>query len=409
METFVQIGAGNIGRSFVGQLFSRAGFEVVFVDVYEPVIAALNQQGRYRVEVKDICTETLWVENVRGVSGSEGEAVVRELTECRLCATSVGVKALPHVLPAVAEAIVQRRESGRPPLDIILAENLREAAAFVSGELARLVPPDFPLAESVGLVETSIGKMVPIMNEADRAADPLLVFAEAYNNLICDARGFRNPLPAVPGLDPKENIAAYVDRKSFIHNLGHALCAYLGHIEDPSLVYTWQTVAHPVVGAAVRAGMRESGQALIRQYPDEFDEANQQAHIEDLLRRFANEALGDTLQRVGRDLGRKLSREDRVIGALLNDLVQGVEPRMTALCAAAGMHFAATDEQGEVFPPDRQILFEVAINGVDQALIKFCGLRVGETLDDEARELISAANRHIVSCQLKGRSVLENY
>lgn len=409
METFVQIGAGNIGRSFVGQLFSRAGFEVVFIDVVEPVIAALNQQHRYRVEIKDRCPETIWVENVRGVDGRDKEAAVEELFACRLCATAVGPKALPHVLPNVAEALVRRRESGRPPLDIILAENLREAAGFVREHLARLLPPDFPLEESVGLIETSIGKMVPIMSEADRATDPLLVFAEAYNNLICDARGFHNPIPAVPGLDPKENIAAYVDRKSFIHNLGHALCAYLGYVEDPSLIYTWQAVEHPVIGPVVRAGMWESGRALIAQYPEEFNEENQAAHIEDLLGRFANQALGDTLHRVGRDLTRKLSREDRVIGALLNDLEQGVEPRVTALCAAAGMHFRAPDEKGELFPPDAKFLEETVAGGVEQVLAEVCGLVAGRQPDDQARELIRAAEAHINSSRVAGRPVLESY
>lgn len=409
METLVQIGAGNIGRSFVGQLFSRAGFEVVFIDVVESVIAALNQQHRYRVEIKDRCPESSWVENVRGVDGRDSVAAVQELFACRLCATAVGSKALPHVLPNVAQALVKRREAGRPPLDIILAENLREAAAFVREHLARLLPPDFPLDESVGLVETSIGKMVPIMSEADRATDPLLVFAEAYNNLICDAQGFRNPIPAVPGLDPKDNIAAHVDRKSFIHNLGHALCAYLGHVQDPSLVYTWQAVEHPVIGPAVRAGMWESGQALIAQYPAEFSEENQAAHIEDLLGRFANQALGDTLHRVGRDLTRKLSREDRVIGALLNDLDQGVEPRVTALCAAAGMHFRAPDEKGELFPPDAKFLEETARGGVEQVLSEVCGLVAGRPLEDQARELIRAAEAHINTCRVAGRPVLESY
>jgi mannitol-1-phosphate 5-dehydrogenase len=408
METFVQIGAGNIGRSFVGQLFARAGYEVVFIDVVEPVIAALNQHHRYRIEIKDRCPETIWVDNVRGVDGRETEAAVRELCDCRLCATSVGPNALPYVLPNVAQALVQRREAGRPPLDIILAENLREAATFVREHLARLLPPDFPLDESVGLVETSIGKMVPIMSEADRVADPLQVFAEAYNNLICDARGFRNPIPAVPGLDPKDNIAAYVDRKSFIHNLGHALCAYLGHVQDPSLVYTWQAVEHPVIGPAVRAGMWESGRALIAQYPEEFDEDNQTAHIEDLLGRFANQALGDTLHRVGRDLTRKLSREDRVIGALLNDLDQGVEPRVTALCAAAGMHFRAPDEKGELFPPDAKFLEKTVAGGGEPVLEEVCGLQAGRQPDDRARELILAAEAHIKSCRAAGRPVLES-
>ena len=32
-KKMVQFGAGNIGRSFIGQLFSRSGYEVVFVDI----------------------------------------------------------------------------------------------------------------------------------------------------------------------------------------------------------------------------------------------------------------------------------------------------------------------------------------------------------------------------------------
>ena len=47
-----------------------------------------------------------------------------------------------------------------------------------------------------------------------------------------DATAFRNPIPPIPGLDPKQHMAAYVDRKSFIHNLGHAASAYLAYLAD---------------------------------------------------------------------------------------------------------------------------------------------------------------------------------
>ena len=40
----VQFGAGNIGRSFIGQLFSKAGWDVVFVDIDELVIDELNRR-----------------------------------------------------------------------------------------------------------------------------------------------------------------------------------------------------------------------------------------------------------------------------------------------------------------------------------------------------------------------------
>ncbi|MCE5239620.1 mannitol-1-phosphate 5-dehydrogenase [bacterium] len=407
METFVQIGAGNIGRSFIGQLFSRAGFEVIFLDVVEDVIAALNRERRYRVEIKDRVPETIWVEHVRGVNSRDVAAAARALADCRCCGTAVGPKALPFVIPTLAEGLRLRHAEGKPPLDVIICENMREAAAAVRAGLVQHLPPGFPLDDVVGLVETSIGKMVPIMSAEDRAADPLLVFAEAYNTLICDAAAFKNPVPDVRGLDPKQNMKAYVDRKSFIHNFGHALCAYLGYLQDPSLTTTWQAVEHPVVGPAVRAGMWESGRALMEVYPEEFNEQNQGAHIEDLISRFANRALGDTLHRVGRDLQRKLSREDRVIGPLLMDLREGVEPEYTALCAAAGMHFRAPDEQGELFPADREFLDTMAPRGVEWVLSHVCGLDAAEPLDAQARALITAAEKRIRQAQADGRAVLD--
>ncbi|HOQ27820.1 MAG TPA: mannitol-1-phosphate 5-dehydrogenase, partial [Armatimonadota bacterium] len=274
----VQFGAGNIGRSFIGQLFSRAGYEVVFADVVPEVIRLLNERRRYRVEIKDDPPGTIWVENVRAVDGRDRDQVVAELTTADIAGTAVGPAALPHLFPVIAAALRARREQGRGPLDIILCENLRGAAATVREGVAALLPGDFPLDESLGLVETSIGKMVPIMTAAQRAADPLAVHAEAYNTLICDARGFRGPIPNVPGLDPKQNMRAYVDRKSFIHNLGHAITAYVGYVCDPRMVYLWEAVERPDVREVAEGAMWESARALIREYPEEFTEANQREH-----------------------------------------------------------------------------------------------------------------------------------
>src|SRR5690606_24195602 len=101
------------------------------------------------------------------------------------------------------------------PLDIILAENMRSAAEFVKNELVKYLPEGFPVDSYVGLIETSIGKMVPIMPLAELEKDPLVIFAEPYNTLILDAKAFRNPIPDVAGLAPKSNIKAWVDRKAF--------------------------------------------------------------------------------------------------------------------------------------------------------------------------------------------------
>ena len=40
----VMYGGGNIGRGFIGTLFSASGYETVFVDVVDAVVNTLNQE-----------------------------------------------------------------------------------------------------------------------------------------------------------------------------------------------------------------------------------------------------------------------------------------------------------------------------------------------------------------------------
>jgi mannitol-1-phosphate 5-dehydrogenase len=213
MPKLVQFGAGNIGRSFLGQLFARAGYEVVFVDIDAALVAALNAQRAYRLIVKhgDRQDETVWVRNVRAVHAGDAERVASEVADADLAATAVGARALAPVLTLLAKGLeLRRHRQGDAPLDVILAENLNRAAEMARTCLQMVLPEDYPLDRLVGLVETSIGKMVPLMRQSDLEVDPLWVFAEPYNRLILDKRAFLNPIPEVPGLAPMENMKAYV-------------------------------------------------------------------------------------------------------------------------------------------------------------------------------------------------------
>ena len=138
----------------------------------------------------------------------------------------------------------------------------------------------------------------------------------------------------------------------------------------------------------------ESAGALINLYPDEFDEANQTDHVDDLLNRFANRALGDTLYRVGRDIQRKLSREDRVVGALVCGLENGIEPTVTALCAAAGMRFRATDERGRMYERDREFAKCIWPRGLQAILDETCELEKAGP-EATARTMIDRADARL--------------
>lgn len=396
-NTLVMFGAGNIGRSFIGQLFSRAGYETVFIDVNDALIDALNERREYRVIIKrnDQPDETMWVKNARGVHGRDAEAVSREIAQASVMATAVGKGALPHILPTLALGLTRRfRERGAIPLDIIMAENYRNIAEFVREHLRPLLPADYPLDALVGLVETSIGKMVPIMKDEDARQDPLWVFAEAYNELILDKRGFKNPIPNVPGMAPKDNMQAYVDRKLFIHNAGHAAAAYFGYQANPAFEYLYEPLAIPALFQKVRACMTQSAVALNRAYPRDLTLPDLAVHIDDLLERFQNRALGDTIFRVGRDLPRKLEKNDRLIGAMLLAETRGCPCDLLAEAVVAACHFRAKDEHQQLFPADAAFAANDFPRGLTHILTQVCHLAPEHPAEAAVMAAIAGKYRH---------------
>jgi mannitol-1-phosphate 5-dehydrogenase len=380
-KKIIQYGAGNIGRSLVGQLFATAGWEVVFVDVADDIISALNREHRYRVIVKEEIESEIIVEGVRGVDGRDVESVAREIAGCDLLSTAVGPAILPRIVPSIAKGLAHRAH----PLNILLCENLRGAPDIVREALRKELPATYPLAERVGLIATSIGKMVPIMPVEVRARDPLEVWAEAYNKIVADRHGFLGEIPQVKGLVVRDCFEAYVDQKLFVHNLGHAAAAYLG--DHKGCITIAEAMAIPEIGKLAGDAMRESGEALLKLYPGELTRPEMEEHIEDLCRRFLNRALGDTVFRVGRDRPRKYAPNDRIIGALSAHHRAGVASPHTLEAAAAGLFFTAKDEKGERYSGDIEFERIREAKGIEGVLHEVSGLNPADLFD---RTLIEA-------------------
>jgi mannitol-1-phosphate 5-dehydrogenase len=352
-KKLVLFGAGKIGRSFIGQLFSRGGYEVVFVDINKDLIEELNRKREYRVIIKSHQDEVLTIRNIRGINAEHQASVVKEVSTAGIIAVSVGQKGLQGAVRMIASGLSERiRKYPEYPVDIIVAENMRNASEYFRQELKQFLPRGFPLDSYVGIIETSIGKMVPIMLKKDLEEDILQVFAEPYNTLILDRNAFRNPIPAIVGLAPKENMKAWVDRKLFIHNLGHAAAAYTGFLYNPDFKYLYEALSVNDIHRVVREAMMQAAESLIKKYPEEFSVAMLTEHIDDLLCRFQSKALGDTIFRVGCDLSRKLGPDDRLAGAirLARDFNQPYDKILLALVCASG--FKATDEHGYMLPSD---------------------------------------------------------
>ncbi len=323
MKKAVMYGAGNIGRGFIGKVFSDSGYEVCFIDVDDVLISEMNARGEYGVTIVSDDAKTVeTVKNVSAVDARSEEAAVR-IAACDIMATAVGVNVMPYIAENIAKAVRLRMAGG--PLDIILAENQIDADKVMRKYIYEKLSADEQkwADANLGLVKASIGRMVPPLTPEQRAEDPLQIVVEEYARLPVDSKGFKAGIPGLVGLEPFSPFDFFVKRKLFMHNMSHALCAYKGwplHYE-----YIWQAVGDEAIKDAAGEAMDSVIRALIKEFPN-ADEISLVEHKHDLLKRFANRALKDTVVRVANDPVRKLRANDRLTGAALYCLSVGVAP-----------------------------------------------------------------------------------
>src|SRR5665648_14324 len=394
-KKMVQFGAGNIGRSFIGQLFSRSGYEIVFVDINKELIRKLNEKRAYKLVIKrnEFPDEIILIENIRAVDCCEKEAVIREIVDADIMGTAVGKYVLPEIIPIIAQGLQLRNKiKGKSPLDIIIAENFRNVSDYLRKELKRYLPREYPFDELVGLIESSIGKMVPLMKEEDKKKDLLWVFAEPYNTLIVDKKGFKNPLPPIKNLWAVENIKAYVDRKLFIHNLGHSASAYLGYQYNSEMTFIYEALEVPEIYKTVRECMKQSAVALNGVYPNDLTLPDLQNHIDDLLFRFQNKSLGDTIFRVGRDLYRKLDKNERLVGPMLLAQSQGTPYNKIKKAFYTALDFKAKDEKGNMYPQDEIFFKREYPKGLRHILRSICHLSSHQNEEAKVMKEIAKGN-----------------
>ena len=376
----VQFGAGAIGRGFLGDLWTQGGREVLFFDVDPTLISLLNTNGAYPLRITGGGKSQRQVGPVRGALVTDTTAVSEGLANCEFACTAVGVNVFSRLAPTLADGItyrVRHRATDLVPLNFICCENKKEAGAILRTAVASHLPEDASVQAyfdgQVAFVDASVGRMVPPPTPELLAEDPLLILAESYADLPIDGNAWIGPVPPVPGLLPKTNFTGYVARKLLTHNGGHALLAYEGYQRGHEFI--WQAAEDAELIAELRGYWDETGAALIKAYGFSADE--QRSHEADLLQRFRNRALGDTIRRVGRDVARKVRPDDRLVGAAMLCEAHGIEPVFVCRAIAAAYAYDASDD-----PTAPEIQKVIRSEGIRAALNRFSQIEKDAPLAD---------------------------
>jgi len=333
VKTAVHFGAGNIGRGFVAQFLHQSGYQVIFADVNQELIGALQAQPSYQVhEIGEGAQDHVVDDYLALNSATQEDQVVAAIAVADIVTTAVGARILQYVAPVIAKGLNARHEKA-PKLAVIACENAIGGTDILAAEVRKHSP-----AHNAIFANCAIDRIVPEQHGG------LDVTIESFFEWVVDRTPFHGEQPELFGVTWVDDLEPFIERKLFTVNTAHAAAAYHGH--DRGWVSIREALATAELQAEVRAVLAETKQLLTEKFG--FSDAEQQAYIEKTLTRISNPELPDTCERVGRNPLRKLSRHERFIGPAAELAEHGHEVWNLLNAVGAALRFDVAEDAESV-------------------------------------------------------------
>ncbi|KAI0662257.1 mannitol dehydrogenase domain-containing protein [Cubamyces menziesii] len=380
----IHFGAGNIGRGFIGPLLVDSGYHVIFADVNKDIIQKLNEQDSYEVLILDEeKEERATVSDVSGVV-STSDDIVRAFADpaVDLVTTAVGPTVLEKIAVTIAQGLHARREADAGALNIIACENMiNQTSTLREHVFQNLTDEDKAwVEEHIGFANCSVDRIVPPFDPKD-SSTPLDVGVEGFYEWVVDEKALQHTRPDVKlkGVRLTTDLQAYIERKLFTLNCGHAITAYLGFLKGYSTID--EAIRDEEIRETVRGALFNEGGAALRKKHN-FDEQEYAQYVEKTIARFANPRLKDEIVRVGREPLRKLAKGDRLLGPAymareyklpIDNLAKGI--------AAAFLYEVSDDKQSV------DLQKKVEEQGIEKAIAETTGFSEGS---DEHGKILDA-------------------
>ncbi|MBQ1201448.1 MAG: hypothetical protein IIX59_05660 [Alistipes sp.] len=240
----LHIGAGKIGRGFIGAELVKSNYELTFADVNTELVSALNAQKSYTLHIME---RDGWREEILNIYAVEigSEEFFERFTEADIVTTAVSMAVLPKIATTIATALQKRRINNRKStLNIICCENGVRTTSLLKNCVIQLLDTQTIewCKEIVGFADCAVDRIVPIAN-FDNTLD---VGVERYCEWSIDKKQIVGKQPAIVCANFTDNLEATIERK-----LSPAL--YFAYPVSLALKYSLSTEA---LATAVAAAMR---------------------------------------------------------------------------------------------------------------------------------------------------------
>lgn len=326
MKTVV-IGSGRVGCGCAAQLLHDAGHEVWMIG-RGAMIARLERQRRFRLVLTDGRSSTKrQIEIAGAVDHADAAAARAAIASADLVCTAVGEPALVQVIPLLAAGLADAKH----PVDVIGFENIEDAGSILAAGVRRQLGQ---AAGRHGYSGAVVDRVLAQRILPEAADEPARILGEPGGDVTVDATTLTGNLPPIAHLVPVEDFRAHYRRKLYRYSTGHATTAYLGRLKGYRELHT--AIRDAEIRRFVLAAMDEGRIGLAHSYGAGV--AGTRRDLESIVRRFENAAIGDTVARVGRDVPRKISRSERLVGAARLAARAGLVPVNLTRVVAAALH-----------------------------------------------------------------------
>ncbi len=360
MKNIVIVGAGRLGKGFVGETFDQAGWNITFLDKDPKVIEALNESGSYKVKVH----RTQEIQN-RVIKGYQAF-----LTDPQHSCMDAFLNADLIVLPLYPEDFAEAAAYLAPCLEEFYHQYPERKLTMIcitnKNYLIPGIEEDFKKHLSKGAkdwFEKHVAVRDSIIRRSTDAADnaALEVDTVAVNSLLIQEPVY-NDFQDVEWMEVIDHVEMLKDVKVFVVNGPHAALAFLGY--QKGLKTIPEAENDEEIKGIVSQLTEEITQAVMKEYPITEKQLHNLTYFAP-----AKGILPDSIYRVAYDPIRKLSKGDRLTGSAQLCQKHGVEYTAIAKAMAAGFRYSEPKDKNAV-----QLQRDLDTLGIETTVSKYTGL-----------------------------------